>query len=329
MKRSWFIGIDISKRTLDISIYDAKNRRSQKHFKVDNNLKGFKRILKELLLEQVCLEEAFICMEYCGVYGLEIGFFLEGKVEYCFCNALHIKRSLGLTRGKSDKLDALNIARFCYLFRDELKATSMPSETLLKLKALMAERVRITKSIVIEKQVLKELNSILSEQSLNRSESRLLCLQVDLKSIDKEIKTIISKDNQVVKNYDLLTSITGISLVNAVMIILCTNNFEGINNARSFACYCGVAPFEYSSGTSIRGATKVSQYANKKMKSDLTNAARSAIIHDPELRIYYQRKRKEGKSHGTVMNAVKFKLITRAFAVVKRGTPFVKLRQAG
>ena len=87
--------------------------------------------------------------------------------------------------------------------------------------------------------------------------------------------------------------------------------------------------FEYSSGTSVRGATKVSQYANKKMKSDLTNAARSAVIHDPEIRIYYKRKRKEGKSHGTVMNAVKFKLITRAFAVVKRGTPFVKLRQAG
>jgi transposase len=329
MKRSWFIGIDISKKTLDISIYDIETRRSRKHFKVENNLKGFKRILRELSQERVALKTAFVCMEYCGVYGIEIGFFLEGKIEYCFCNALHIKRSLGLTRGKSDKLDALKIARFCYLFRDELEATLMPSGILLKLKALMSERVRLTKSIVIEKQVLKELSSILSEQSINRSEDRLLNLQADLKCIDKEIKTLVHEDKQISKSYDLLTSITGISLVNGVMIILCTNNFQGINNARSFACYCGVAPFEYSSGTSVRGATKVSQYANKKMNSDLTNAARSAVIHDAEIRIYYKRKRKEGKSHGTVMNAVKFKLITRAFAIVKRGTPFVKLRQAG
>ena len=113
------------------------------------------------------------------------------------------------------------------------------------------------------------------------------------------------------------------------MMILCTNNFEGITNARSFACYCGVAPFEYSSGTSIRGKTRVSNLANKKMKADLTNAARSAVLNDPELRIYYKRKREEGKAHGTVMNAIKFKIITRAFAVINRKTPYVTLRKAG
>jgi hypothetical protein len=47
------------------------------------------------------------------------------------------------------------------------------------------------------------------------------------------------------------------------------------------------------------------------------------------LYLYYERKAKEGKEHGIIMNAVKFKLITRVFAVVNRGTPFVKMRQAG
>jgi transposase len=126
-----------------------------------------------------------------------------------------------------------------------------------------------------------------------------------------------------------LLSITGIGIVNAVMLIICSNNFQGITNARSFACYCGVAPFEYSSGTSVRGKTRVSNLANKKMKANLTNAARSAVVHNNELRIYYKRKREEGKAHGTVMNAVKFKIISRAFAVIKRQTPFVKIRQAG
>jgi hypothetical protein len=61
------------------------------------------------------------------------------------------------------------------------------------------------------------------------------------------------------------------------------------------------------------------------LKADLTQGARSAAYWDAELRLYYQRKIKEGKSHGTVINAVKFKLIQRMFATVKRGTPFVKM----
>ena len=55
-------------------------------------------------------------------------------------------------------------------------------------------------------------------------------------------------------------------------------------------------------------------------------AARSAVIHDPGLKHYYQRKIKEkggGKdAHGVVLNAVKFKLILRMFAVVKSGQPY-------
>jgi hypothetical protein len=53
----------------------------------------------------------------------------------------------------------------------------------------------------------------------------------------------------------------------------------------------------------------------------------SAACHDPELRVYYHRKLVEGKHKGTVLNAVKFKLIERMFAVVKRGSSYVKLSQ--
>ena len=329
MKRNWFIGIDISKKTLDVVIYDQEKKNASKHFKVNNELKGFKEMIKTLKAEGVVLDDAFICLEYCGIYGLELGLFLEGKIKFCFCSPLHIKRSLGLTRGKNDKLDAYKIAWFSYLFRDELSPSTMPTETMLKLKSLMGERYRVVKMATIEKQVLRELSSQLDNKAIIRVKHRLKILTADVKAIENEIKELIMSSPALIKSYELLNSITGIALVNATMMILCTNNFEGITNARSFACYCGVAPFEYSSGTSIRGRTKVSNLANKRMKADLTNAARSAIVHDPEMRIYYKRKRAEGKEYGTVINAVKFKIITRAFAVIKRGTPFVKLRQAG
>ncbi|MCF6349243.1 MAG: IS110 family transposase [Flavobacteriaceae bacterium] len=329
MKRTWFIGIDISKKTLDVVIYDQEKRITKKHFKVSNEKKGFKEILKTLKQERVKVNQAFICLEYCGIYGLEIGLFLQNKVDFSFISPLHIKRSLGLTRGKNDKLDAYKIARFCYLFRDELKPTTMDSEIILKLKNLMGERNRVVKASKTEKQVINELSSQLDRKTVKRANKRLKLLQIDLKEIEVEIVELIKSDNKINKNYKLLLSITGIGLVNAVILIIYSNNFEGIPNARSFACYCGVAPFEYSSGTSIRGKTRVSNLANKSVKANLTNAARSAIVHDNELKIYYKRKREEGKSHGTVINAVKFKIISRAYAVINRQTPFVKIRQAG
>ena len=327
MKRNWFIGIDISKKTLDVVIYDQKKKKAGAHLKISNDLKGFKALIKQLKKFNVKLDEAFVCLEYCGIYGFEIGFFLEGKINFRFCAPLMIKRSLGLTRGKNDKVDALKIARFCYLFRDELSPSSMPTEIMVRLKNLMGERNRVVKAAKIEKHVLKELSGQLDNNSIKRAEKRLKMLTTDIKVVEIEILELIKTDNELNENYNLLQSIVGIGMVNAIMMILCTNNFEGITNARSFACYCGIAPFEYSSGTSIRGKTRVSNLANKKMKADLTNAARSAIINDPELQIYY--KRKEGKAHGTVMNAVKFKIITRAFAVINRRTPYVKLRKAG
>lgn len=329
MKRTNFIGIDISKKTLDICLYRPMSSTKKTFFKKENTEKGFRSFIKDLKSLKINMKESFVCLEYCGVYGLEIGFFLEGKIAYCFCNPLHIKRSIGLTRGKNDKLDSFKIAHFSYLYRGELTPMSMPSACMLQLKSLIAERSRITKSIVIEKQVLNELISTMGSNAQARAESRLKILKDDKKAVDKEILEQIKSEEIIYKNYKLLTSITGISLVNATMMILCTNNFKGISNPRSFACYCGVAPFEHTSGTSIKGKTRVSQYANKKVKANLSNAARSAVMHDPEISIYYKRKRSEGKDHGTVMNAVKFKLITRAFAVVKRGTPYVKLRQAG
>lgn len=329
MKKNEFIGIDISKKTLDVAIYEPKSKKYESHFTVENNLSGFKELLKNLKKEGINTDTAFICMEYCGIYGMELGCFLEDKISFCFCNPLHIKRSMGLTRGKNDVLDAFQIAKFCYTFRNDLSPQKMPSSQFRKLKFLITERNGIVKNLVKEKRTLKELKSVMTCDSIKRYSKRLNILEQDKKAVDLEIKSIIDSVDELKNNYNLLTSIIGISLVNATMMILCSNNFKGIDNPRSFACYCGVAPFEHTSGTSIKGKTKVSQYANKRMKADLTNAARSAVIHDPEIKNYYKRKRDEGKSHGTVMNAVKFKLITRAYAVVERGTPYVKLKQVG
>lgn len=65
--------------------------------------------------------------------------------------------------------------------------------------------------------------------------------------------------------------------------------------------------------------------ANRQIKALLSNCASTAIQHDEELKCYYIRKAAEGKPKMVVINAVRAKIINRAFATIKRGTPFVDL----
>lgn len=329
MKIHWFIGVDISKKTFDGAIFSQDKSSKPLHARFDNTRSGYTQFQKWFTEKGLKLSEVFVCMEHTGIYGLGLASFLEGTVAYCIVNPLQVKRSMGIVRGKSDKVDAFMLARYCYLYREELKPTQLPTKNLQALRILFSERERIVKALQVEKAVLSELNPVLNENTRERLLERMARLKKDLGAVEREMLEAVQSDPAVARNYALVTSVIGVGLVNALLFILYSNNFEGIKNPRSFACYSGIAPFEHTSGTSIRGKTRVSHLANKQVKTQLTNAARSAVMNDPELRRYYRRKRDEGKEHGVVMNAVKFKIILRVYATVRRGTPFVTLRQAG
>ena len=63
------------------------------------------------------------------------------------------------------------------------------------------------------------------------------------------------------------------------------------------------------------------------MKTLLTLASVSAIQCDRELKQYYMKKVAAGKPKMVALNNVRNKIISRAFAVVKRGTPYVELQR--
>ena len=124
------------------------------------------------------------------------------------------------------------------------------------------------------------------------------------------------------ENYLLVVSIKGVAMITAIALIIHTNNFEAFQTARQLACYCGVVPFEKSSGTSINKGNHISQLANKELKSLLTQCARCAVQHDKELSAYYTRKIAQGKKDRVVINNVRNKLIHRIFAVVNNKIPY-------
>lgn len=333
MNKKWFIGIDISKLSLDVAIYSDDGDQHENHIKITNDIPGFKNLLVWLMEKKVDYKQSLFCMEHTGLYGQDIQYFLPSKgITYCMESPLQIKRSLGLVRGKNDKVDAQRIAWYAYTFRDRIKASHLPPEALSILRRLLVERKHYIKQIVSYRQQKADEISPETKQTSKRKTKMLKYLDDMLLQVESQMMEIITSDSLINNNYNLLLSIPGIGIINAITTIVNTQNFTAFSNARQYACYIGIAPFEHTSGTSINGRTRVSRLGNKQAKVELTQAARSAVMHDPGMKSYFQRKYNEKgatrDAYGIVLNAVKFKLILRIFAVVKRGSQYVKLTYA-
>jgi transposase len=139
------------------------------------------------------------------------------------------------------------------------------------------------------------------------------------------MQEIIKRDETLNHLYSLITSVDGVGPVLATEMIITTNEFKRFASASKFACYCGVAPFEHTSGSSVKGKTRVSKIADKHIKAILHIAALSSIKMKGEIREYYLRKAAEGHKKMAVINAVRNKLIHRIFSCVLHDRPYQKV----
>lgn len=330
-----FIGIDMSKNWLDASITLDGDKPKMSHQRFANKETGFKELLDLVNATagpQSLKESWLFCMEHTGIYTVPLCEFLERhQLDFVLEGGLHIAASIGVRRGKSDKTDSKDIARYAFLYRMELKPTQLPSSTLLKIKHLLSLRKRILgykNGIKVASKELKAFaGTATSKEVYLLSKDITAYTSRHLKSLDELIEQTICKEDDLRQLYELLISIKGVGLIISATLLVYTNGFTAFADARKFACYIGIAPFARTSGSSIRIPAKVSHIANKNLKGLISCGASCAAIHDLELRAYYHRRISEGKNKFKVQNAIRNKFLHRIFAVVKRGTPYVELYQ--
>ena len=335
MDKELYIGVDVSKKTLDLAYYDGETIDwKNAHIKVSNDTSGFKEVASWLAKIANRFDNLLFCMEHTGLYCQDFRMWLEshqyiyGMVDPRKMHRFEPDLDAGqrsLDRVKSDELDAFRIAIYCEQNHKKIlrSPSRLPPAIYFKLKRLYAERKQDSKQSVLYKQQLHDTCAYDTESSMERKRLLLGSLKESIKAVDEEIACCLDEEASIRKNYDLLLSIPGIGHVVALETIILTENFTAITNPRKYACYIGIAPFPKESGTSVRKHTSVSCKGFSKAKADLSISAVSAITHSPTLREYWQRKRKE-KCGSIVLNAVKFKLVLRMFAVIKRGTPYVE-----
>jgi transposase len=322
----YFFGVDISKKTIDVTL--SKNGEFT-HRQFSNESAGMEQLmhwLKELNLD---FDTTLFCMEATGLYCFTLTRFLANNaIDTWIEHAARIKKSTALERGKNDKIDSKRIAIYATKNLDLLRLWKPAGSTLEKIKNLASLRDRLVetkKKLVTPIKEFEDIGNVSMAKLLAKTiKSSLTAIDKDLKNLEANIIDIVNEDESLKQLYKLITSVVGIGFVTAINLIVHTNGFTILKDTRKLACYCGVAPFGYTSGTTIRGRTKVHFMANKKLKCNLHMASLSAVKLDADLKTYYERKVAEGKSKLSVLNAIKNKLLARVIAVVNKQQEYVK-----
>lgn len=328
MKMTHFVGIDVSKDSFTYCVLENDFLLDQNELR--NNQEGVLEFIQYFRRGlQVDFERIIFCMEHTGIYSWIILQNLHAvgatiSVE----NATRIKMSLGLTRGKSDQLDARRIAEFAYRFTDKLSIWRPKSMAIQQLQSLTALRDRLIKVRTQLEVPIKEAANFMEEDTLELmtkpTEAVLKTIESEIQQVEARINQIIDDNLRLKKMVKQITSVPGVGIVTATELIIRTNEFKDFNNAKKLACHVGIAPFEFTSGSSIRGRTKVSPKAHKKLKSLLHMCSMSAISFNNEFQVYYQHKVSLGKNKMSVINAIRNKIIHRIFAIIQNDTMYDK-----
>lgn len=320
-----FVGIDVSKKWIDLCI--TVDGRAIVHQQFDNNKSGFRKMVS-WIRRYGPSSEWLLCMEHTGIYAQPLWYYLtEKNITYCVVPGSVITSGLEIRRGKNDKIDAADIARFTMRYADELKPHRLPAQVLRRLKMLFAYRDRLVKAKVIISVPAAEASVFAAQESKEvraDSSSLVQVIATRIAKIEKIMLQVINSDEQTARVYQLIESVPGFGLITASYLLIITQCFTTLCNSRKLANFGGIAPHPHKSGTSIKGKTRVSPVADKRLKTLLSNGTGSLLQYNKRMIHYFERMIAKGKHENLVRNNIKNKMLHTVCAVVKRGTPYIE-----
>ena len=310
-KSTLFVGIDISKDSFDVY------GKALGHKSYPNTRLGFKSFVKELSVNSHCV------MEATGCYHHKLAMFLyEKDITRSVINPLIIKRfiQMKLKRVKTDKSDAFMIYK--YACEQPLEQWYPEAEYIVKSKELLSLIQTYSRQSTALKNKLHALENRGHDKGvLIRSIKRqLVQLKKERSLLEQELESLI-KSNEA-KLLSRLITIPGIGKKTAVLMMVSTSNFETFSSYRQVSSFLGLAPNERSSGSSIRGKSRISKTGDGLLRNHLFMCSFTACIHNPQCKALFDRIVAKGKSKKLALIAVCNKLIKQAFAIAKSGLPY-------
>ena len=306
-----YFGIDISKDVFDV----CDNNLNYYQFK--NSVLGFKKLLKLLDKDSICV------MEATGYYHVRLAYFLlESGFGVSVVNPLKIKRfiQMSLSKVKTDKSDS----KMIQMYGQERSPKLWLGQSKTQQKSLQLSRLLS----VYVKQSTQIKNKLHGETVLGMpSQVVIESLKRHLESLEKEIKILELKLKENVKSeyqesLTLLKSIPGIGEKTALMLLVFTDGFHRFESSKELCSYTGITPIIRQSGSSVKGRSRISKMGNSKLRNLLFMCSFNACKYNKTCKALYDRIVAKGKSKKLALIAVCNKLLKQAFAIVKTGIPY-------
>lgn len=326
------VGIDFAKEKFDVAVLVTEGLdvlAPVEWGQFENSQKGYRLLVawvKKTTKDKDTTGWLF-CGENTGACHVGLSEWLTEKGCFIWIeNAYSIKHSMGLVRGKTDKSDALMIARFAHKEQKRARGYQILSQEVRRLREVFMYRRQLVRERTAAITRLKDRKVAGIEKASSfvakSSERHIKELAKEIALCDKELMRIIASDESLTRTFKILVSFNGIALQNAVALITYTDNFTRFDgNSRKLAAYYGVAPYPNQSGKTEHKAS-VSNFANKDLKSLLSQAALCAIRYCPAIAAYYNRLKEKGKNHWLALNNVKNKILHILSAMVRDGREY-------
>ncbi len=248
----------------------------------------------------------------------------DKKIGVCLENATNIKRSVRDTRSKNDKVDSRNIALYLLQHFGELQLWQKPRDVVSQLKLLLTQRSTLVEGLKRLKAFQKERKQYQwsGVHKTKNYEAGIKGLKADIEAIEKDMWELIKTDAELCRMFYLIVSIPAVGKITAMHFICYTNEFKTVKSGKQLSAYCGVVPFEKSSGKSVKWKPRLPHQANKILKTLLHLCATTAIKMKGAFATYYRRKIAEGKHALIAINGIRNKLALTIAAVIRTGEPY-------
>ncbi len=322
----YYVGIDVSKRTIDVCLLSEGIKGKRKTKKLPNGLTPAKGLVDWLTLQKRDPGQAHVIMEATGTYHEHLAYGLhQAGIRVSVINPYQMRefaKGMGINT-KTDKADAYVIACFGCALRPE--GWVPPPKEARKLKALLQYR----DSLLADKQRMdNRLDNIAesvdaTEEVVKSLESMRVNLQKEIARIERLISEHIDRHPGLKNDLKLLESIDGVGEQIGLNMLAILRGHE-FTSAEQVAAYVGVAPVERRSGTSVHGRTKLSKMGSSGIRAKLYMGALTSISCNAHVKALYERLLLKGKAKMSALGAAMRKLVHLCYGVLHTQQPYDK-----
>lgn len=299
---SRFVGIDVSKETLDIAGTDGRSAT------IGNTKKEINTWINSLLE----IANTIVVLEATGGYeSLLVKLLHERKVALAVVNPRQVRdfaKGIG-KNAKTDAIDAQVIARFGEVVRPAPQVAQ--SEDEIKLGALVQRRRQL---LDLMNQEQNRIQQTVDRDIRKSIETVLGSLKKQLKAIEGQIETAVQADEPNARKVEILNSVQGVGPV-TVSTLVAELPELGQLNRQEIAKLVGVAPMNNDSGKFVGKRKTIG--GRSTVRTVLYMATLTATRWNSTIKTFYQRLLAKGKPKKVALTAAMRKLLTILNALVK------------